>query len=270
MKNILVLITLVTTQVLGDICLSQGMKEFGVIRSFSPSKILEVLGYIITSPWIGLGVSILAFSMVIYWVAISEMDISYVLPIHGSSYVLNGLMAWLILKEQVSGMRWLATLLIAFGVLIVGWSEHQAKSRSPLKKNPNSSLWIGFPLISMTSKIWLGAATLALADSLGDLLTAKGIKQIGAFPEFTLSKIFNWLKQVITNPYILGGISCQAISFLIFLSLLSWADISLVRPATAMGYIMSLLGAKFILHERITQGRLIGIIVIGFGIAIIS
>lgn len=270
MKHSLLLITLVTTQVLGDILLSQGMKVFGAVVSYSPGKLWGLLTYLLTSPWILLGVSTLTFSMLIYLMAIAEMDMSYVLPIHGSSYVLNGLMAWLILGEQVSLMRWVATFLITLGVLIVGWSKYQSVSANSLNKSPHSSTMIGFPLMGLLPKVWLGAVSMAIADAMGDLLTAKGMKQVGAFPELKIRPIIRWGKRVISSPFIVGGISCQALSFLIFLSLLSWADISLVRPATAIGYIISLLGAKFILHEHISQLRWLGIAVIGGGMGIIS
>jgi drug/metabolite transporter (DMT)-like permease len=270
MKHSLLLITLVTTQVLGDIWLSQGMKLFGAMVSYSPAKLWELLTYLLTSPWIILGVSTLTFSMVIYLIAIAEMDISYVLPIHGFSYVLNALMAWLILGEKVSFMRWLATFLITLGVLIVGWSKNKSVSSISLEKSPNSSIVIVFPFIGLLPKVWLGAVSMAIADATGDLLTAKGMKQIGAFPQLKIKPIINWIKKVISSPFIIGGISCQALSFLIFLSLLSWADISLVRPATAIGYIISLLGAKFILHEQISQLRWLGIAIIGGGMGIIS
>jgi len=57
---------------------------------------------------------------------------------------------------------------------------------------------------------------------------------------------------------------------LIFLALLSWDDLSLIRPATAVGYIVSLVFAKYFLGERINKGRLIGIGVIAVGIFSLS
>ena len=57
--------------------------------------------------------------------------------------------------------------------------------------------------------------------------------------------------KVITNPIIISGITCQGIAFFSFISVLSWADISFVRPATALTYIISMLGAKLILKEDI-------------------
>jgi drug/metabolite transporter (DMT)-like permease len=82
------------------------------------------------------------------------------------------------------------------------------------------------------------------------------------------SQILVVLRQIITNPAVLSGIACQAIAFVTFISVLSWADISFVRPATALTYISSMVGAKFLLKEEFGRERLFGITLIGFGVVI--
>jgi drug/metabolite transporter (DMT)-like permease len=72
--------------------------------------------------------------------------------------------------------------------------------------------------------------------------------------------------KIITNSSILSGIACQAIAFFMFITVLSWADISFVRPATALTYLFSMLGAKLMLKETFTREKLIGIILIGVGV----
>ena len=273
MKKIILLILLVTTQASGDICLSQAMKVFGEVDSFQFAAIQELIAYLFTSPWIWLGVSTLTFSMLLYLLAISKLDVSYVLPIHASSYLLNALMAWLILNESVTGVRWLATIVIGIGVFIVSLSEAGLTLPSSTKqkrRKSNVPFMFLLPFGLHLPKIWLGVVILALADSAGDILTAKGMKQLGHMSLRSISSIFVWLGKIITHPYIIAGIGCYALSFLMFISLLSWADVSLIRPATAIGYAFSILGSTFILQEKIPRLRLIGISVIGLGVSIIS
>lgn len=279
MKKILLIFVLVLTQVLGDIWLSRGMKVFGQVSSFAPEKIEDLLLYLVTSPWIWLGVATLVLSMLLYWMAVSRFDISYVLPMHASSYVLNALLAWIILSEQVSLMRWLATLIIATGVFIVGWSEYKRDSRLPStptkgerkqqKQRISNFMIFLLTLGNSLPKIWLGVISLALTDSSADILTAIGIRQVGKVP-LSPAQILPWLGRIFTRPLIFVGVGCNAISFLLFITLLSWADISYIRPATAIGYIFSLLGARFVLQEQIAVSRLIGIIIIGLGVSILS
>ena len=96
MKQFILLSSLALTQVLGDIWLSRGMKEFGAIANFTPSVIGQVLIHLFTNFWILLGVATLIISLFLYLTAISRLDLSYVLPIHASTYVLNAYLAWLI------------------------------------------------------------------------------------------------------------------------------------------------------------------------------
>ena len=271
MKKIILLLLLVTTQAFGDICLSQAMKVFGEVKSFQFEAIQKLIIYLFASPWIWLGVSTLTFSMLLYLLAISKLDVSYVLPIHASSYLLNALMAWLILHESVTGVRWLATIVIGIGVFIVGLSEAGVSlPSSKQKRKSNVPFMFLLPFGLHLPKIWLGVAILALADSAGDILTAKGMKQLGHMSVRSVSSILIWLGKIITHPFIIAGIACYALSFLMFISLLSWADVSLIRPATAIGYAFSILGSAFVLHEKISRLRLLGISVIGLGVSIIS
>ena len=250
------------------------MKVFGEVTSYRPEALLQLASYLFTSPWIGLGVVTLVVSMLVYLVSLTRLDMSFVLPMHAFSYVLNALMAWLILKEPVSGARWLAAILICLGVFIVGWSKHidDRKAQSALGADPslNSSWVLLLPFSFYLPKLWLGVLVLVLADCTADILVARGIKQVGKFSARSLSSIVGWLKRVFINPGVLIGVVSYTVSFLMFISLLSWADISLVRPATGLGYIINLCGAHFILKERISPGRLAGIIVIGSGVGIIS
>jgi len=263
--NFLLLTTLVVTQVLGDIWLSRGMKLFGEVEGFNLGMITELLVYLLTNSWIWLGVITLAFSMLIYLISVSRLDLSYVLPIHASSYVLNALLAWLILQEDVSLNRWLAAILISIGVFLVSLTQPSSPN-----KPPRNVLLFFLPLGLSLPKFWLGVIVLASADAMGDVLTAQGVQQIGEFPGKSLEKASRWLLSLLTNPVMLTGIAGYTTAFLTFICLLSWADISLVRPGTAIGYVFSLLGARFWLQEEINRTRLLGIIPIGLGITLIA
>ncbi|ACK70562.1 conserved hypothetical protein [Gloeothece citriformis PCC 7424] len=253
------------------------MKEFGGANLFDPSGFVALIAHLFTNPWIWLGVATLVVSLLLYYVAVSRLDLSFVMPIHASSYVFNALLAWLILAEQVTFIRWMAALTITVGVFIVSISENPPTSKpitSALEHRTKSwfkrSMFFLLPLSFSLPKIWLFAVIIAFADGFGDIFNAKGMKQIGAVKLGSLPEMLQIGQKIITNHWIIQGITCQTLSFLSFVSALSWADISFVRPATALTYVISLLGAYFILKERIELGRLIGIVVVGIGILIIT
>ena len=266
MKNIILLTLLVLTQVFGDLGLSKGMKGFGEVQDYSISGLRQLAIYLLTNHWIWLGVICLIVSLLFYLTAISRLDLSYVLPVHSSSYVVNSVLAYLILKENIPLERWLSTILITFGVIFVSLS----KSHPPNTTKPKSNI-SNFPLLMLPfglSKSWLAIIVISFADATGDLCLAKGMKQIGRINFLPVSKIFFQVTQIITNPFIITGITAQTVAFIALISVLSWADISFVRPATALTYIISMLGSRFFLQERIPLQRLIGIVFIGAGIAV--
>lgn len=129
MKKFIVLSLLVLFQVLGNVELSHGMRQIGEVNTLNPLLVLKLGSRVLTNPWIILGVAFLIASLLLYLAAISRLDLSYVLPITESSYVLTTLFAWLMLGEKISVARWVGTLTISVGVLIVGLSESSKATR---------------------------------------------------------------------------------------------------------------------------------------------
>lgn len=278
MRNFFVISILVVFQVLGDIFLSQGMRHIGELTTFTAPAIFAWIIQIFFSPTVWVAVICLLTSMLAYMSALARLDLSYVLPITASNYVLNALFAWLFLGEQVSPLRWVATAIVSIGILLVGLSEETPqkpeKSQKTLPKKEKEKVsnfyWFSLPLTLYASKTWLAIFAVAFGDSAGDIFLSVGMKQIGDLKSAKIRDIILFVSKIFTNYLIMTGILCMTISFVMFLSVLSWADISFVRPASSIGYLVSLLGARLILNERITQNRLFGTTLICTGVAFLS
>ncbi len=67
-----------------------------------------------------------------------------------------------------------------------------------------------------------------------------------------------------------AGILLAAVAFFSFLALLSWAPVSFVVPATALGYVVGTLAARFALGETVDLTRWIGVVLLCVGVAIAS
>lgn len=119
-------------------------------------------------------------------------------------------------------------------------------------------------------RIWYGVLLLIMADSVGNILITTGMKQVGDVGALRLSEVFRIARRALTNPMLGLGILCMAIAFFSFLGLLAGADLSFVLPATSLAYVISVLGAKYILKEDVTVDRWIGTILICVGVALIS
>lgn len=270
-QNFFLLAALILTQALGDICLSRGMKDFGeVMLQFE--AIPKLLGFLLTSPWIYLGVGTLILSLLLYLTSISRLDLSYVLPIHASTYIVNAILARGLLGEQIGMRRGLSTLLITAGVAIVGLGDaSQSSSHRTAQKIDGKLRNLPFffaPLGLAIPKAWLAVFAIAVSDAGGDILLALGMRQSGRVGQASLRESKALIRRVVSNPAIWGGITCQSMAFASFITALSWADISFVRPATALTYVFSLMGAKFVLKESVGREKLIGIVLVGGGIII--
>lgn len=109
-------------------------------------------------------------------------------------------------------------------------------------------------------------AVIVFGGSFGDILLSRGMKQVGEVDILNLRALISIAKKVITNISVIGGIACMAIAFFSLLTVLSWAPISLVSPATAFSYVVNTIGAKYYLNEKIDKGRLIGTALVCLGV----
>ncbi len=273
MKNLIIISLLIACQALGNIGLSHGMGQIGEVNSLNPAVLLDIALHILMNPWIWMGVGFLIIALFVYLVALSWLDLSYLLPMTASNYVLNAVLAWLILGENISVVRWVGTLIVSVGVSVVSIGEHPEVSKEIFSKIRNKLKNLFFfllPISFSVSKTWFAVMVMVLSDSIGDILLSKGMKQVGEVEFKRSPELIKLVRRAIINPYLGLGVFCMAIAFFMFISLLSWSDLSFVMPMTALGYVVSVLGAGYFLQEKVSSGRLFGTMFICIGVALIS
>ncbi|PYP83066.1 MAG: hypothetical protein DMF61_24285 [Blastocatellia bacterium AA13] len=119
-------------------------------------------------------------------------------------------------------------------------------------------------------KTWLVVFLVVLSDSAGNVFVTKGMKEVGEVTSYRPMALLRVARQALTNVMMAMGVLCMAVAFFSFIALLSWADLSFVLPATALGYVVSVVGAHYVLKENISAARWIGTIIICLGVALIS
>jgi drug/metabolite transporter (DMT)-like permease len=134
-KNHTVLGLVVVLQVIGNVFLSRGMRSIGSVDTISSSGLFSYGVRTATNPCVVLGLGLLLAFFALYLAALSRLDLSYVLPMTASAYVLTAFSAWLILGEAVSPTRWAGTVAVTIGILLVTDSERR-KSR---RENPGEN-----------------------------------------------------------------------------------------------------------------------------------
>lgn len=101
---------------LGDISLRKGMKSIGCTEF---ACIYHAFVQAVTNPYVIAGVALLTAFLVLYLISLSWEELSFVLPLTAADYVLVTLFASVILKEDVSPVRWAGSLLVAAGIAFV-------------------------------------------------------------------------------------------------------------------------------------------------------
>lgn len=100
----------------GETLLSAGMKEVGKGRHAA----LQFVWAAATDWRVLSGMVLMTAFFALYALALSWADLSFVLPLTAISYLVELLFAHFFLHESVTPTRWLGTLLITAGVVVVG------------------------------------------------------------------------------------------------------------------------------------------------------
>lgn len=129
-RSAALLATVVTLKPFSNLILTWGVRHISQALSFNPSLMLRVL----LDPLVALGVSMQILWLLARMALLSMADLSFVLPVTATGYVISTLLGRVFLHEQVSPAHWAGTLLIFAGTLFVGsTARHSAPS---LKPNP--------------------------------------------------------------------------------------------------------------------------------------
>lgn len=78
------------------------------------------------------------------------------------------------------------------------------------------------------------------------------------------------LRRVLHSPWIALGIGVYAVEFVVWFAALSRAQLSVAFPFTALGYAGVVLASRFILGERVSRRRWVGMATIVVGVALIT
>jgi len=113
-KTQILVLMVIITNVLGNVSLSHGMHQVGRIVSASPLDYVRAFA----NPWTILGICVLVVWMLSNLALLSRADLSFVLAVTASAYVLVALGGHLILHDHISWERWTGIALITLGVIL--------------------------------------------------------------------------------------------------------------------------------------------------------
>lgn len=119
LKSIALIIISIAIAAAGQLCLKAGMNEVGRITSDAFASPIGTFLRVTRVPMVWLGLFLYGLSAVFWMTVLSRVDLSFAYPMVGFSYVVVLLFSALLLGEQVSPLRWLGTLVIVLGIVLV-------------------------------------------------------------------------------------------------------------------------------------------------------
>ncbi len=108
------------------------------------------------------------------------------------------------------------------------------------------------------------------AGTIGDLLLAKGMKEMGDLSAMNLRGIGNVALQALTTPKLVIGTAMLAIFFFLWLAVLSWEDLSVALPMQALNYVLVAFLAQYFLGETVSPLRWAGTLLVCLGVMMIT
>jgi drug/metabolite transporter (DMT)-like permease len=119
---------------------------------------------------------------------------------------------------------------------------------------------------------WGSILAVVAASTAGDVLTSLAMKQSGEVGTLYRCKgLGATIKVVVGNSMLWIGVGFMAIAFFALLFALSWAEVSLVAPASAsLTFIANAIVAKIFLRERVDRRRWLAAILVAAGVALVA
>jgi drug/metabolite transporter (DMT)-like permease len=119
---------------------------------------------------------------------------------------------------------------------------------------------------------WVCILITVCAATVGDVLVALAMRRIGDLGDLRRRRgLLPMLLRVLTSGVLFAGIFFMAIAFFSNLVGLSWADLSLMGPASAaLTYITNALAARFFLKEVVSRRRWLATGFVFLGVLILT
>lgn len=127
-KTFLLIAAVVLFNAVGNLSLAWGMRHISEGVGLDPSGYIRAM----LNPFVAAGIVLLIFWLLTRMALLSWADLSFVLPLTSTGYILAAVFGRLFLNEVVAPGHWLGTLLIFAGTAMVGTTRQQTPSSGAL------------------------------------------------------------------------------------------------------------------------------------------
>ena len=108
-----------------------------------------------------------------------------------------------------------------------------------------------------------------LLNATAQLLLKAGTNVVGHF-EFSVANLVPIGLRIAFQPYILGGMTCYAISLVVWIMALSRVPVSIAYPMLSIGYVVNALVAWLWFGEALAAQKMLGLGFIILGVFLVA
>ncbi|MBX3235088.1 MAG: EamA family transporter [Nitrospiraceae bacterium] len=119
-------------------------------------------------------------------------------------------------------------------------------------------------------KVLIVMTIAAAAAAVGQIFVRQGMQEVGALDQYAPAALVAYFGRALTNPYVVIGTGLNAVFYFLFLAALSWTDITVVLPMTALEFGMAAVLAVVLLNEVVPTLRWAGILLVILGVILIT
>jgi drug/metabolite transporter (DMT)-like permease len=109
-----------------------------------------------------------------------------------------------------------------------------------------------------------------ISAAVGQILVRRGMLQVGELAGHSPRYLIAYFWHALCNPWVIGGTVGNALFYFLFLAALSWADVSVALPLTALEYAMAAVLGIIFLKEQVPPLRWAGIALVMAGVLLIG
>ena len=121
----------------------------------------------------------------------------------------------------------------------------------------------------MTLPTFVLLLTGVLLNAGAQLLLKAGANSVGPV-SLTTDSLVSASIRFATEPHILGGLVCYAISVVFWIIALTRVEVSVAYPMLSIGYVVNAAAAWALFNEQVTPMRMLGIGIIVIGVWIVA
>jgi drug/metabolite transporter (DMT)-like permease len=110
----------------------------------------------------------------------------------------------------------------------------------------------------------------ALSAAVGQIMIRRGMQQVGSLENYAPLALAAYFWHAACNPLVIAGTALNTIFYVLFLATLSWTNVTVALPMTAIEYIFAAFLAVLVLRERVPSVRWIGIALVVVGVILIA